>query len=217
MSERAYQEPYAGRRLPDEPNVLAAALRGFLGQTEPGSVLEPTTALNKDVNERVGLISMLSDLLPGKALFGAAAKSALRSGALVDALRTAAPVQSKTTSLSDLLRQSATQPVTAKYDFKVDPKNRTVYVHKKTEPAPDTNNAVAWLGVEPVPGGKHWATDVMVDARHQREGIATEMYKQLTNAGIPITKSNDVTAAGEKMWESWHRRGLAKDNEFFGQ
>lgn len=61
---------------------LAAALRGVLGQEEPGSVLDPGTAQNKRINEGTNLASMLADLTPAKALAGAAAKGAMLAGAL---------------------------------------------------------------------------------------------------------------------------------------
>lgn len=49
-------------------SALAAALRGLLGKSEPGSVLEAATAPNKSINEATGLASMLTDLVPPKAL-----------------------------------------------------------------------------------------------------------------------------------------------------
>lgn len=45
---------------------LAAALRGVLGQEEPGSVLDPATAGLKSINDKANLVSILSDLVPAK-------------------------------------------------------------------------------------------------------------------------------------------------------
>lgn len=127
------------------------------------------------------------------------------------------PDAPKTTALSDMLKAHVAKPAIEKFDFKVNPKDKSVYVYKKDEPDKTYQNAIAWLGVEPVPGGKHWAEDVMVSKPYQKQGIATEMYQQLIDAGMPMAKSNDVTAEGEKMWAAWHKKGLAKNNEFIGK
>ena len=62
-----YRGPF---RVPSDspPNMhpLAAALRGSLGQDEPGSVLDPQTLSNKSVNKATSIASMLSDLVPSK-------------------------------------------------------------------------------------------------------------------------------------------------------
>lgn len=105
-----------------------------------------------------------------------------------------------------------------KYDFKLDPDDLSMYVYKKGEkPKPFYENTVAGLGIERGPGGKFYAEDLKVDKNHQKQGLATEIYQQMLDAGFPLTKSNDVTAQGERMWASWHRRGLAKDNTFIGK
>lgn len=51
---------------PPNMHPLAAALRGSLGQDEPGSVLDPQTLSNKSVNKATSIASMLSDLVPSK-------------------------------------------------------------------------------------------------------------------------------------------------------
>lgn len=80
--------PYRGgmpARGDTNTSALAAALRGVLGQEEPGSVLDPETASNKRINDSVQLGSILTDLLPGKAaLKGAALAGALRRGGRPD-------------------------------------------------------------------------------------------------------------------------------------
>jgi len=124
-------------------------------------------------------------------------------------------------SLLDLLR-NAPEPkplgLHDEYDFRVNPKDASVYVYRKGEPPePGYANAVGWVGAEPVGGGKYWAEDVLVDKKHGKKGIATEMYQQLLDAGVPLVKSNDVTPEGQKMWAAWHKKGLAKNNEFIGK
>lgn len=69
MAERPYQDPYAGRRLPDSP-ALPALLRGFLGKEEPGSVLEPGALEARSANSVGQGASIVNDLLP----YGAALK-----------------------------------------------------------------------------------------------------------------------------------------------
>jgi len=126
----------------------------------------------------------------------------------------------KTMSLTDMLKAHVAAPpktLHEEFDFKVNPKDKSVYVYKKDEPDKTYQNAIAWLGVEPVPGGKHWAEDVVVSKPYQKQGIATEMYQQLIDAGMPMAKSNDVTKEGEAMWAAWHKKGLAKNNEFIGK
>lgn len=139
------------------------------------------------------------------------------------AMSASAPVSGPASSISllDLLR-NAPEPkplgLHDEYDFRVNPKDASVYVYRKGEtPKPGYVNAVGWVGAEPVGGGKYWAEDVLVDKKHGKKGIATEMYQQLLDAGIPLTKSNDVTPEGQKMWDAWHRKGLAKNNEFIGK
>ena len=81
--------PYAAgspNRADQNMSAIAAALRGLLGQDEPGSVLDPATAHNKRINDAVQLGSIISDLAPvkGAATGGMALAGALRRGGRPD-------------------------------------------------------------------------------------------------------------------------------------
>lgn len=83
MSEAPFRDPYAGRRLPEPPpNKLAAALRGFVGLPEAGSVLEPGVQEARSANtmgEGLGIATDVLPLMPKAALLGALVP-ALRRG-----------------------------------------------------------------------------------------------------------------------------------------
>lgn len=100
-----------------------------------------------------------------------------------------------------------------KFDFVVDPGN-SVYVWLKGRPH-DINKSIAWLGLDPGrEDGTYEVTDAWVHDFYQKQGIATEMYRKMAATGTKLVKSNDVTAKGQNMWRSFHRKGLAKDNKF---
>lgn len=65
---------------------LAAALRGFLGQEEPGSVFDSAAAPNRAINNAVQLGSTISDLVPGRAAMSGvpAAMGMIRKGGRPD-------------------------------------------------------------------------------------------------------------------------------------
>ncbi len=99
------------------------------------------------------------------------------------------------------------------YDF-VWKSKREIYAFPKGTDQSDINNAAGWVTVLNNGNGTASIGDITIHKEFRRQGLATEMYKQLAAAGYNIVKSDEVTAMGQSMWAGFNRKGQAKGDKY---